>query len=325
MHVIAGADSYVAEQELERLLQASVGADRVDAVAVFRGDETGWGRILEAARTGSLFARRRAVVVRNADAIKGEGDEAVAYLADPSPDAALILMAVKPDKRRKPWKDLMSRAAVVPAEPLKGYALKKRVGEEVRRRKLAIDELAVQELIDAVGQDFRRLMGELDKLESFAEGRQGRLSADDVSEVLGRGIGQPLYRMADALWARRPEPVLGLLEVALDEGVPNLVLLKVMHNALRQVRAARALSEQRVPAASIAGRVGVMPFKADDLMRAARAWSDDDLKAAMAALDRADRRIKNSADSRAALAAAVVEACGRGDGPGTRPGARTGR
>jgi DNA polymerase-3 subunit delta len=323
--VIAGADSFVAEQALESLLQAAVGEDRSDAVAVFRGDEAGWGRILEAARTGSLFATRRAVVVRNADAIKGEGDEAVAYLADPSPDAALILMAVKPDKRRKPWKDLMARAQVVPAEPLKGYALKKRVADEIRARKLPLDDSAVQELIDGVGQDLRRLMGELEKLEAFAEGRKGRLSADDVSEVLGHGIGQPLYRMADALWARRPAPVLAMLEVALDEGVPNLVLLKVMHNALRQVRSARALSEQRVPPAQIAGRVGIMPFKADDLVRAARAWGDEDLKGAMAALDRADRRIKNSADSRAALQAAVVEACGRGAGPAVRPGSRTGR
>jgi hypothetical protein len=58
-------------------------------------------------------------------------------------------------------------------------------------------------------------------------------------------------------------------------------------------------------------------------MRAARGWSDEELGRAMAALDRADRRIKNSADSRAALQAAVVEACGGGAGPAVRPG--TGR
>ena len=322
---MVGSDSYLAEQALEGLLQAAVGDERADAVQVFRGDETTWPRVLEAARTGSLFATRRAVVVRNADAIKGEGEELEGYLEDPSPGTALILMAVKPDKRKAVWKKILARAQEVPAAPLKPAALKARVRDEVRRRRLPLAEDAVGELIDTVGQDLRRLMGEIDKLEAFAAGRDGNLSAEDVSAVLGRGIGQPLYRMADAFSARRPDAVLGLLEVALEEKTPDLVLLKVLHNAIRQVRAARAMREARVPRSAIAARLlpGPMAFKIDSLMAAANAWSEEDLRAALVALDRADRAIKNGADSRAALSVAVVEACGRD--AGIRPGARPSR
>lgn len=325
MHVIAGPDSFLAEQALESLLQAAVGADRADAVQVFRGDEGGWARVLEAARTGSLFATRRAIVVRNAEALKGDGDDALAYLDSPSADATLILMAAKPDKRKKPWKDLMARAEVVPAEPLKGRALRGRVMDEIRRRKIPLGDAAVDELIDGVGQDLRRLMGELDKLEAYAIGRKGTLSADDVTAVLGRGIAQPLYRVADEMWKRRPAAVLGLLEVALEEGVPALVALSVMHRALRQVRGARAMREARMPQAAMAAQLGVIPFKVTDLLGATRVWTEEDLKAGIAALDRADRRIKSSADARTSLQVAVVEACGGGNDPGTRPGARTSR
>ena len=63
---------------------AAVGAgDRADSVQVFRGDESTWAQVVEAARTGSLFASRRAVVVRNADALKGDGEEMVAYVRGP--------------------------------------------------------------------------------------------------------------------------------------------------------------------------------------------------------------------------------------------------
>ena len=57
--------------------------------------------MLEAARTGSLFAPRRAVVVRGADALKGE-DDAVVDLPrrTRAPGVVLVLMAAKPDKRR---------------------------------------------------------------------------------------------------------------------------------------------------------------------------------------------------------------------------------
>jgi len=222
---VVGADSYLAEQALESLLQAAVGDERADAVQVFRGDETTWPRVLEAARTGSLFATRRAVVVRNADAIKGEGEEVQGYLDDPAPDAALILMAVKFDKRKKPWKAVLDRAQAVAVEPLKGAALKGRVRDEVRRRKLSLAEGALEELIETVGQDLRRLMGELDKLEAFATGRQEPLSVDDVSAVLGRALGQPIYLMSDALGERKPAVVLAQLEKLLDDGEPALKLL----------------------------------------------------------------------------------------------------
>ena len=122
---------------------------------------------------------------------------------------------------------------------------------------------------------------------------------------------------------RKPAVALGQLEKLMDDGEPGLKLLGALHRALRQVRAARAMNEARVPARAIAAKLlpGNMAFKLDALLAAARRWSDDDLKAALAALDRADRGIKNGGDPRAALSVAVVEACGRTD-PGIRPGAR---
>ena len=55
---------------LERVLAAAIGADRQEALQVLYGDETKWEDVLAAARTGSLFASRRAVVVRRAELLK---------------------------------------------------------------------------------------------------------------------------------------------------------------------------------------------------------------------------------------------------------------
>jgi DNA polymerase III delta subunit len=64
-----------------------------------------------------------------------------------------------------------------------------------------------------------------------------------------------------------------------------------------------------MPREQLAGRLGVPPFKVDEVMESARRWSDDDLQAAVAALEQADRRIKTGAEPRSALAAAVAVAC----------------
>lgn len=291
-----------------------MGADRADSVQVLRGDETTWGRVIEAARTGSLFASRRAVVVRGADGLKGEGDELPAYLEDPSPEARLVVLALKPDKRRVVWKRLLERAQVHSAEPLKGRAARGYAADQVRRRKLGLRDEAFEELFERVGQDLRRLMGELDKLEAFALGQKGPLGAEEVAAVLGRGMAQPLYRIGDAFTMRRRAALLGLMETVLEEGEPPLKVLATLHYAARRVRAARALRDARLPREALASRLGVPPFKVQELMEATREWSDAELQRAVAALCEADRRVKTGADARAALVAAVVEATGKGSG-----------
>jgi DNA polymerase-3 subunit delta len=306
--VIAGADSYLAEEALEGLIAAAVdGGDRADSVQVFRGDESTWTQVVEAARTGSLFASRRAVVVRNADALKGDGEEMVAYAEDPDHSVSLVLLTVKPDKRKTVWKLLMQAAQVVPAEPLKGRALRARVQESLRRRRLALRDDGLEELLERVGQDLRRLMGELDKLEAFAG--QAPLSAEDVAAVLGRGLAPPLYKLGDAMAARRGRETLEVLHALLEEGEAPLKILGTFHRSLRQVRGALALRGSRSAREELVSRLGVLPFKVSDVLEASRRWSEGDLRRAFVALDRADRRMKSGGEPRTALAAAVAEAC----------------
>ena len=320
-------DSYLAEQVVEKIVSAAVGTDRADAVEVLRGDETGWGRVVEAARTGSLFAPRRAVVVRGAEALKGEGAEMEAYLEDPSPSVVLVLVAARMDKRRAVWKAIADRASVVVAEPLKDAALRRRVADEVRQRRLRVSADGVAELVERVGPDLRRMMGELDKLEAFAAGG-ATLTAEQVAAVLGRGRAQPLYKLGDALAARRGAAALGFMEELLDEGEEALRILGTLHRSLRQVRgalglkAARASREQMLSALKLNGPFA---FKLNGLLEAAAGWSDPDLARALAALERADGRLKSGAEPRSTLVSAVLEACGGGEKGKARSAGRTGR
>ena len=307
---ILGADSFRAEAALEQVLQKAVGKERGDTVTVFRGDETTWTRILDAARTGSLFAAQRAVVVRGAELVKGEGEDLAAFLQDPPPDVTLVLLAGKPDKRKTLWKRVTESATVVEADPLKGRALRSFVVDEIRRRGLRLAEDALQELLERVGQDLRRLMGELDKLEAYA-GEKKSLGADDVAKVLGRGMAQPLYKLADAMMERRKADVLELIDSLLEEGEPAQKMLATLHRSLRQLRAMRALLAARTPRDQLASRLGILPFKTNDVIEASRRWTDDDLRAAVKAMARADLQMKTGSDARVALSAMVAEACGK--------------
>lgn len=314
--LILGEDSYLAEQTLERVLQEAVGDERAEGVSVLFGDEVRWEAVLAAARTGSLFARRRAVVVRRADQLRAasEEDPVAAYLENPAPEATLVLLAAKPDRRRNPWKRLSAEASVHPVEPKRGRALRLHVEDELKRRGLRLTPDAVTELLDEVGQDLRRLMGEVDKLEAWGGGGREALTADDVHEVLGRGLGRPLYLLADAVAQRDLAGSLERLEELLEGGEEGLRLLASLHRSLRQVRGALALRRARVPRGEIGQRLlpPHMQFKLDALLAAAERWQEPDLRGALRALDEADRRLKRGADAATTLTATLVAACGGG-------------
>ena len=322
VYLIAGADPRLADEALEELLAAALGPDREHGLEMLRGDETTWGKVLETVRTGSLFVQKRVVVVRNAEAMKGEGDALAAYLDDPTPELTLIIVAAKPDKRKGVWRLLSERATVKAADPLKGRALRAHVAERIKRRGLRITDDGLFEMLERVGSDLQRLNGELDKLEAFAQGQPRALGADEVASVLGRGLARPLYKLGDALAARRPAEALELVEELLGDGEPPLLVLSTLHRALRTARGARALAQARVPREAVAARLRVPPFKVDDVLEAGRRWSEEDLKVALCALDQADRRMKTGAEPSSALAAAVLEACrgvGRPAPPSGRP------
>jgi len=144
-----------------------------------------------------------------------------------------------------------------------------------------------------------------------------------VVAVLGRGFAPPLYRLGDAVAARQLGPSLSLIDELMGEGEEGLRILATLHRSLRQVRAALALRAEGARPDEIGRRLlpGNMQFKTPSLLEAARQWTDQDLRRALVALGKADRRLKRGADAETALAAAVVEACG-GE---VRPSQRRGR
>jgi len=323
LELIAGGrdfDGYLAEAALERVLEQAIGGDRQDALQTFRGEEASWAQVLDAARTRSLFAPKKALVVRQAESLRGDDDGVLAYLKDPTPGVTLVLVAAKPDKRKTLWKRLFEAASVTLAEPLRGARLKGYVREELRRRKLQLGEDALVALVERVGADLRRLIGEVDKLQAYAEGE--RLSADEVVQVLGRGFARPLYELSDAFGERRSRATLELLEQALDEGEAPLRILATLHRGLRELRKARALQAQRAPRERMLAALGLgnRAFKLEAMLEAARQWDEPAFRRATAALERADRAIKTSADPRVALAAAVAEACPCGARPSPAAG-----
>jgi DNA polymerase-3 subunit delta len=307
----AGPDPFLAERETERLVGEWLAGGDAEARRTLRGAETTWTALVDAARAGALFSTRRAIVVRQAEALKGDGAEMVRYLAAPNPDVRIVLVpGARPDGRRPVWKRLAEGATAVVAETPRRGALRAFVREEARKMDLRLDAGAVEEIAERFGQDLWRVVGELQKVRSWSRG-PATLSAEDLAPVLGRGSSQPLYALSDAVVERDVARAAALVEGAVDDREEPLRLLGTMHRALRQVGIARGLDAQGVAGDEAARALGLndnQAFKVPDLLRASRRWGEPEVRGALRALARADRNIKRSADGRVELLAALMAA-----------------
>lgn len=317
VHLIAGDksgyDSFVAEEALEGILLEAVGKQRDDGVSVFHGDETSWGRILESARTRSLFVSRRAIVVRGADGLRGDHAALEAYLDDPAPDVAIALVARKVDGRKQPWKLLSQRGTIHKAVTPRGRALEGWLREALSERGLRLTPDGEVELRERVGQDLRRLSGELDKLEAWKD--KGKpLDAAAVAAIIGRGMAPPFYVFGDAVAERDVARSLELSEDMLEAGESAPGLIATMYRSLRQLRMLKALEAERRPPDELVKALGLpanMAFKLKILRGAARRWPEGELRRALAALAAADRLLKlGGSDPRVVVTQAVMAALG---------------
>jgi DNA polymerase-3 subunit delta len=218
----------------------------------------------------------------------------------------------------------VDRAEAFEAEPPKGRGLYGWVAGEARRQKVTLRDEGVQEIVDRLGQDLRRISGEIEKLAAYAGDAKGPLSAEDVAAVLGRGVAQPVYKLTDAAVDRNLPEALRHLEALLEERGAEFFVTSALHRSIRQLRATSALKARRASRDEMIGQLGLpanMAFKLPQLVEAAGRWQDGELKNALAVLAEADARLKSGADPRAVLTAALVKACGR-RGEGTRPSPR---
>ena len=192
VQLILGEDSYLAEQALERVLALAVGADRDDAVTVLYGDETRWEAVLAAARTGrssragapswcagrtcSAARRRRTTASRPRRPCRARASRrrrrirSCTTSTTPARTSPWCCSPRSPTGAATPGSGCRrGRDPLGGAEEGDGPAGSRRRGPAAARAAAEPDAVGI--LIVEVGQDLRRLIGELDKLEAWGDGR----------------------------------------------------------------------------------------------------------------------------------------------------------
>ncbi len=258
----------------------------------FDGESGDASRIVMSANMMPLLGGRRLIVVKRASGLVESDPALQAYVEDPNPATVLVLdLDKKPDGRRKGWKDLEKKVAVVACDAPDPWELQDWVFEEGRARGLKLGREEIRYLLTEVGPDLRRLSNELEKLSLYSSG--DRLDLETIAEVLGRGRAQSVFKFIDAVASGDAGSALRQLGRLLEEGEAPLRILALLDRLVGQLRIAREHGSGKRDS-SLAALLGAPPQAARALAENARRIDGVFLRRAVLALADTDRLLKSS-------------------------------
>jgi DNA polymerase-3 subunit delta len=321
-----GDDDYLKNEELRRLIDAAIDpATRDFNLEFLRGAEVDATTLGSIAGTPPMMAERRAVVVREVNALKKDARAVLdAYLERPAPDALVVVVAgagVKPDKA------LLSTTTAIEFVPLSGARIPRWISYYVEHDiggGASITSGAVTLLQEAVGTELAQLRVELDKLAAFTGG--GIIDEAAVSAVVGIRPGETLGDFLDAVARRDAVAALGMLDTVMQQpkssAVTTVMALAAQTLAIAWAQSARErgahpgkLTQDLFSLLKESGSVFTGRSWGEFVatcVRESERWSPAAIDAALEALLEADKTLKDSrvSSDEQVLATLVLLLCG---------------
>jgi DNA polymerase-3 subunit delta len=246
LYVLVGGD------EVEKAAVAGAFADIVDeglrAFNVDRlyGGELKAGRLIDDASTLPMTARRRVIVVLEAEKLlvpkresKAADDEQAQleqFLKSPPPQTTIVFVCGVLDMRRRVVKLLLKEAQVVDCGTIATEGDAERwVKVRAARDGVSLEPAAARALIERAGLDIPRLRAGLERVALYALGRQ-TITAADVRECVAAGpAAQADFGIAKAIWRNDVRDALRELALAFEAGVVPVMLMGQLRAAAEKL------------------------------------------------------------------------------------------
>jgi DNA polymerase-3 subunit delta len=311
VYYLYGDEQLLVERAVQRLLECIVDPSFRDFnFSLFYGNECRGDEIVETAQTLPMFAERRAILVKRASDLPAAAMELLAdYLRNPSPSTCLILHGEKVDQRRKFFTELKKCGVLVEFKRLYENQLGHFIREELASQGIRIDAAAVEQLVFYVGNNLREMAGQLDKLITYAAGRQ-MLGVADVKAVVSDTKIDSVFELANALGRRDLPGSLRCLQTGLREGDAPFMLVGALARHFRQLWQIGELQEKRLAQDEIGRKLGISPYFLKGMVGQARNFKRKELGRIFQRLHQTDLSLKSGGRPQAVLEQLLFDICG---------------
>ena len=222
-YYICGEDDFQKEDAMKQLIAAATEpATRDFNMEIGRGSDFD-ARSLDAAVSAlPMLADRRTVVIKDASTLKRDARKVLdRYLEKPSPDVMVLLVESSGGKTDK---DLAASCTPLEFDHLTADRIPRWISHYASTAfQMKITPEATDLLQIAAGNDLHQLVSELDKLTSYAGGRD--IQESDVTAVVGVRRGETMPDFLDQVAMRNVTRALELLPHILSQPKTSAVTL----------------------------------------------------------------------------------------------------
>lgn len=283
---------------------------------VLEGDQVSVETVVRSAMTLPLMTGRRVVVVRRAEALAAKGAEALtAYARDPNPSTCLLLLSgealgASRERRADHWLLAALPPALSVALPVrKGRALEEWLRQRAAAEDLVVTDEAARLLVQWVGEDGARLLGEARKAALAGGPEHRKVGVNEVTAVVGEHRMSDVFELTRAVERRDLGLALRTLDRLLATEEP-VFLLALLTRGVKQALTVRDLAAAGQTAEQIARAVRPAPPPVvEAIMARVAGGAGAALPRLLARCWEAESRCKSGGHARAELTALVAELC----------------
>jgi DNA polymerase-3 subunit delta len=201
--VICGEDGFLVSKECEKQVDALLKDDeRGMALYEPRADEAKIADVLDELRTLPFLAKRRVVLIKDAEPFIKENVESLEkYVDKPSPSGMLVMTVASWDKRLRFSKKVQAAGCLIEVGSVKGYQLPAYITTYAQETYgFRLDANCSRLLVELTGDDPGRLCSELDKLVVYVSPRKS-ITPQDIEALIGHNRMFGAFEVIDAIVA----------------------------------------------------------------------------------------------------------------------------
>jgi DNA polymerase III subunit delta len=333
IYLVAGEEAHLASQVVAALKVATMkgGVTGLNEDQ-YQAGETDVDKVLAAARTLPMMAKRRFVLLRSLErwepkAGAREGkltdkdpfEKLLDYAKAPSQSTVLVLFGAGVDKRRKLYTQAKTDGFLVACEPLSRQDLPRWIEQRVTARGCKIDASVADLLAELVGPELAPVADAVERLCLYV-GDGSEIVEDTVATCIVRLRAASVWELVAAVGRRDAGAALAALADVYDPQDRGLRLLGVLAWSTRQLLRFDSALRAGASPDQAAIRAGAPPFKARELSQQVKALPRADLEKWPELLARLDLELKGGTrrPPQAVLESAILRLCRASGGAARR-------
>ncbi|MDY0212509.1 MAG: DNA polymerase III subunit delta [Desulfuromonadaceae bacterium] len=270
-----GEEAFLLQEALTEVSNAAVApADRDFNLDQFSAQDSSVDEVLEAAYSYPVFAPRRCVIVRQAQAFNAaQYEQLLQYIKKPLDSTCLVLCADKIDKRKKFFITFKKHGELIEFKRLYPDRIPSFVERRASERGMRFTADGLNLFCHRVGTNLSEVIAELDKLVSYCGSDESIIDVADVAAVVSDTCLDSIFDLTDAVGSGDLSTALLLTERLQQDGEHPLMILTMLVRHFRQLWRVHALLATGAAQPEICKLVRINPYFAGKTIAQARKFN----------------------------------------------------